>query len=98
MPLEDIIPYKKYQIVLIKADHMKSFGDYVNGYVYLPGLEKSNIPDGNLGSETFRNGNIVGIDTAHYHNEKMTYEQRKADAIRQIKEIINEYESLLEEK
>jgi len=61
-------------------------------------LDKLNIPEGNFSCETYRNGNIIGVDTAHSYNQNQSYEQRKQDAITQIKLIIDEYEGLLEKE
>jgi len=89
MALEDIIIYKGHQIVLIREILIDKF---VNGYVYLEHLQE--MPK-ELTGETYRKGKIIGVDTAHYYNQKMTYEQKKEDAIRQIKTIIDEYEELI---
>lgn len=92
MSLEDIVIYKDYQIILIKGHLMD---EYVNGYVYLERLQETPFSNKEFGNETYREGNVIGVDTLHYYNQKMSYEEKKEDAIRQIKIIIDEYVDLI---
>ena len=43
--------------------------------------------------ETYREGNVIGIDTMHYCNQKMTFNEKIMDAERQIKLLIEDYQS-----
>lgn len=43
--------------------------------------------------ETYREGNVIGIDTIHYYNQKMTFNEKVIDAERQIKYLIEDYQS-----
>ena len=43
--------------------------------------------------ETYREGNVIGIDTMHYYNQKMTFNEKVLDAERQIKYLIKDYQS-----
>ena len=45
--------------------------------------------------ETYREGNVIGIDTMHYRNETMTFDEKVIDAERQIKYLIEDYQSKL---
>ena len=90
MSLESIIKYKDHQIVLVRND-LSSFGKYVCGYVYLDNIE---ILEKNIGQETYRKGNVIGVDTAHSYIDNMTYEEKREDAIRGVKEIIDIYETV----
>jgi len=42
-------------------------------------------------NETYRKGNVLGVDTAHSWNEFQTDIEKYYDAIRQIKELIDDY-------
>ena len=48
-----------------------------------------------LRNETYRNGNTIGIDTAHSWNDHTSFEEKKQDAIRQITELIKDYKEKL---
>ncbi len=78
-----------YVVVYIRIKFPSPINDYVNAYVYLDGLE--NMECDFLGNETYREGNVVGVDTAHYYNEGQTLEEKLEDARQQIKDIIREY-------
>jgi len=60
--------------------------EWICAYVYLNKKVK-----GELAWETFHKGNMYGIDTNHSHNEDMTIEERRTDAIKQIKLLIKDY-------
>ncbi|MFZ3385297.1 MAG: hypothetical protein WA144_15360, partial [Candidatus Methanoperedens sp.] len=44
-------------------------------------------------NQTYRDGREFGIDTAHGFNLKMTNHEKLIDAVRQIQELIEDYES-----
>ena len=43
--------------------------------------------------ETYREDNMIGIDTMHYYNQTMTFNEKIIDAERQIKYLIEDYQS-----
>ena len=55
-------------------------------YVYLPFPKEKEYC-----YETFRHGKTIGIDTNHWNNEKMSIDEKREDAIKQIQEVIDEY-------
>lgn len=59
---------------------------WVSAYVYLENKRRRN-----LFYETYREGNVIGIDTGHYWNWEMTLEEKYKDAERQITELIKDY-------
>lgn len=42
-------------------------------------------------SETFREGNVIGIDTNHAFNVEMNIDEKMEDAKTQINDVINHY-------
>jgi len=59
-------------------------------YVYLD--KRVKMP---LDWETYKNGNVHGIDTNHIHNENMDLKEKEKDAIWQIKLLIRSYLKLV---
>lgn len=72
---------KFYDITLILIE--TGSGKWYYAYVYLDRKDKND-----LDNCTYNHGNVYGIDTMHYFNTNQTIEQKKDDAIRQIKELI----------
>ena len=62
---------------------------YINSYAYIKGVGK--FKDEVLGYPTFKRDNIIGVDTAHFHNENQTIDKRAEDSLRQIKNCIKCY-------
>lgn len=60
-------------------------------YVTLPDITKEEYP-----YETYREGNKIGLDTAHAWNAGMSLEERRAIAEEQIIEVIEEHERRIE--
>ncbi len=50
-------------------------------------------PDENVtyAGETYRDDNVVGVDTIHLYNQRMNIEQRMKDAEGQISDVIDSY-------
>ena len=63
---------------------------WVTAYVRLNNL----LPD-EYEYETYRKDNVIGIDTMHYCNQTMTFNEKIIDAERQIKLLIEDYQSRL---
>ena len=63
---------------------------WVTAYVRL-----DNLTSDEYLCETYREGNIIGIDTMHYYNQIMTFDEKVLDAERQIKYLIEDYQSKL---
>ena len=49
------------------------------------------IEDVEYASETYRDGEVIGVDTAHFYNLKMTLEEKQIDAEEQMKCLIEDY-------
>ena len=78
---------KKY-VTFLRMNHLSDFGDFVNAYVFIDNANKKKDYEGNPPYVTFQDGKVLGIDTAHSFNENETFEERKKDAERQIREVI----------
>lgn len=66
---------------------MESNGErWVNAYVYL-----DKMVDDTLSNETYREDNVVGVDTMHYYNIGKNLDSKFEDAKRQIKNVIEDY-------
>ena len=78
---------KDVTFILMESE---SLTPWVNAYVLF-----KRKPLHELGNETFdeytEQGVVLGVDTAHSHNSKLTFDELKLDAERQIKEIIKNY-------
>jgi len=86
--IEELFEYRKCTVVLLYVSRGEYGHDYYNAYTLLPTKPKEEY----LGNQTWGGKTReAGIDTAHYHNEGMTMEQLKKDAIKQIKGLIDEY-------
>jgi len=90
-PIIEIKINKKSYIIAIKKVESRSnhFTDWFCAYVILKG--KKIIDSDVLSYCTYRDGNIFGIDTAHFWNEKQTEEEKFEDAIKQITCLIKSY-------
>ena len=64
-----------------------------NAYVILPILDL--MPISPICNETFREGNVVGVDTGHYGNVGQSLDAKKHDALLQIQHIVDEYEKVM---
>ena len=62
-------------------------------YVLLGKLKKG-VESYDLGNCTYHDGNVFGVDTNHMHNWNQSKEEKHADSIRQIKEVIKSYNRL----
>jgi len=62
-----------------------------NAYVDLP-FVTAICGMGDIGNETYRDGDTVGVDTAHYNNMHMNFDEKEKDAIEQITGVIESYE------
>jgi hypothetical protein len=81
---------KEYLIFLVNIDRLSpQFPAYINAYTYIEGIEK--IDDEFLDYPTYKDTNIIGVDTAHSFNESMTLDEKREDAIRQITDCIKSY-------
>ena len=92
--------YKKHSIAYVEieyitANELTSTQKHVCAYTHV--LDNEDISDTlkySLSNETYRNTTanacIVGIDTAHYYNERMSHSEKLADAERQIKSLIDD--------
>lgn len=66
-----------------------------NAYVK---LKDSNVlSDTFLGHPTYREGDVLGVDTAHARNEGQSEVRRLADALHQIESIIESWKNATEE-
>lgn len=61
---------------------------WISAYIRL-----DNLMEDEYEYETYREGNVVGIDTMHFYNQDMTFDNKILDAERQIKFLIHDYES-----
>jgi len=68
---------------------------YFNAYVELKGSQ--NLSDTFLGHPTFRDGDWVGVDTAHAFNENETMSQKLASALHQIESTIEVWKTATQE-
>ena len=64
--------------------------EWITAYVRFD--EPLNRDDYGYVQETLNDGEVYGIDTAHYHNEKMTIEEKFLDAEDQIRRMILAHE------
>ena len=86
--IEGLSEYRGCTIVLLYVSRGKFGHDSYNAYTLLPTKPRKEY----LGNQTWGGKTReAGIDTVHYHNEGMTMEQLKKDAINQIKEVIDDY-------
>ena len=74
------------------SKRLKILQDYFTAYVYLKHLT---VNMETFGEQTYRKGNVIGIDTSHYYNTEMSSEEKKEDAYRQIINVIEEYLDVL---
>lgn len=81
---------KSYDVMIVWR------GSHYCAYVTLKDKEIKDYMD--LGNCTYQNDNVFGVDTAHYYNFEMTAEQKKEDAIEQIKDLIKEYNAYKDRK
>ncbi len=77
---------KGYDVTFIKQSLGSQFPEWICAYVKLTGKL-----DDNYSNETYRELNVIGIDTNHMFNQKQSIEERYKDAERQITEIIGEH-------
>lgn len=88
--MDEIKPIKGHLVTFLKfPSYSKGHKFYYCAYVYLPKL-RANSKE--FGYETFRHGKTVGIDTSHWHNFGTSEEILRKDAVKQITNIIKEYE------
>lgn len=87
---------KEYIIFLVRINlGNRFFLDYINAYTYLENIGKyANHFDNSMA--TLIRDHFVGVDTAHNYNENMTIDEKREDAIRQIKIVIKEYNKMVE--
>lgn len=76
----------RLQFYITLLEMRKHKGNYFCAYVYL-----DKLPNRELSFETYRRNNTVGIDTAHLWNEFQTLEEKRNDALRQIRELIEDW-------
>lgn len=86
------IDKKNYDIGLtINGSHLPknlSISDeprWICAYVILKRTNKDYTEFANC---TYREDNVYGVDTAHSYNDKMTLEEKRQDAIKQIRKVI----------
>jgi hypothetical protein len=85
---EDIVVKgRTYRIRLVKMT-LSPMPSYYCAYVDLSDIDA--LISGHSFGETFREGNTFGVDTAHMYNDKMSLEEKRQDAIRQIRGVIEE--------
>ena len=90
--------YDIKQIRVNKRDYLITIlklGEYYTAYVYLDGSRK--YEEEFLNYPTYRNGDVVGIDTNHSFNMEMSIQEKYKDAIRQIKNMIKAYQKIKEQ-
>ena len=86
--IEELLEYRNCTIALLYISKGKYAHDYYNAYTLLPKKPKEEF----LGNQTWGGlSREAGIDTAHSYNEGMTMKELKEDAIKQIKEVIDDY-------
>jgi hypothetical protein len=66
---------------------------FYNAYVELKGSHM--LSDEALNYPTYRNEDIVGVDTGHTYNEDQTPAEKLIDAIKQITEVIQAADKVL---
>ena len=83
-----IVNNKEYFITLIRLgvpkDKFNITGELICAYVYLD----NPIDNSDWSDWTYHEGNVYGVDTAHWHNNEMTLDEKREDAIKQITELI----------
>ena len=62
-------------------------GEWICAYVNL----KGELKEEKYNNETFRELNVIGVDTNHLHNMEQSLESKYKDAERQITSIIEEH-------
>ena len=67
---------------------------WYNAYVDFKG--SSAVKDDYISWATFREGDIIGVDTMHSYNDEQTQAQKLIDAIHQIEHIIEKLNEVLE--
>lgn len=93
MSLITIKRIKGYDVTFLRMTHLKSFGDFVNAYVKLPKSKK--LSEEELGYPSWKDGDVVGVDTAHSFNETHNYQQRLLSAEHQIEYVITRYKEMI---
>ncbi len=90
-----------FEVEVRKADYTRTKGKsmklvktiYFNAYVELKG---SNIlSESFLNYPTYREGDVLGVDTNHAHNDGQGEADRLADALQQIGSIILRYKEVV---
>jgi len=79
--IKDVEGYDVTFMILKSTDN-----EWITAYVRLTNLEEDEYQ-----CETYRDGEVVGVDTVHYHNRKMSLDQKRIDAEEQITTLINYY-------
>lgn len=72
-----------HDVTLLKIT--TSYNTWITAYVR---FDEPTNREGEYPTETYNEGDVYGIDTAHLCNEKMAIEEKIQDARTQIKEMI----------
>ena len=79
-----------YDIAIVGIRYKIDTINHYCGYVILSQLPPDFDYD-NLSCCTFKDGNVFGVDTNHIWNLDQTLEEKEEDCIRQIKDLIYDY-------
>jgi hypothetical protein len=82
--------------VNIREVKLSSEAIWYNAYVEFKG--SSAVKDDYISWATFRDGNIIGVDTMHSYNDELTQAEKLIDAIHQIGHIIERLNEVLKEE
>lgn len=91
MSYDMMYKYKGFTISIVR-NSLPKINEWYCGYVL---VENKNIKCEGFGNETFResskDGTILGIDTNHWHNNKMDMHDKLKDCKEQIESLIDDY-------
>ena len=79
-----------YDVTFLKIK--TSYNTWITAYVR---FDEPSSREGGYPTETYNEGDVYGVDTAHLRNEKMTIDEKIQDARSQIKVMIVVHNGIL---
>ena len=86
--LEDIKRIEGHDVTILRLG--ESNDAWFTAYVRLLDMNS----DAQYGNETFRQGNVIGVDTNHLCNISMSISEKFIDVQRQIEDVIRCYNNM----
>jgi len=85
--IDSLFEYKGCTCVLLYVGNGEITKDWYCAYTLLPKKPKYVLNNQTWGEKTKE----AGIDTQHFHNFKMSVKDKRKDAVKQIKQLIDDF-------